>query len=49
MARESMRQLCDNVCGRRRNQEKIGAIGERDVTRMPVLFLIVKAGRDRIF
>jgi len=46
---QTVRQLGDDVRGRGRNEEKVRAVGEIDVTGSPVFFLIVEARRHRIF
>ena len=48
MTGETVREFGDHVRGRGRDQQKIRAIGELDVTRPPVFFFVVETGRDRI-
>src|SRR5205085_11521546 len=49
MTGQTMRELCDDVCGGRRDQEQVCAIRESDVTGTPALFFVVEGGRHRIF
>ena len=48
MTRQTVREFGDDVRGGRRDQEKVRAIGEINVTGPPVFFFIVEAGRYRI-
>ncbi len=49
MARQTVRQLSDDVRCRRRNQKKVGAIRQFNVTRPPIFFFIEEARHHRIF
>ena len=49
MISQSMRELSDDVCRRRRNQKKVGAISQFDVPGSPIFFLVEKTRHHRIF
>ena len=49
MTGETVREFGDDVRGRRRDEQKIGAIRERDVPGMPAFLFVVETGGHRIF
>ena len=48
MTRQSVREFSDDVRGRGRDEEKVGAIGQFDMSRPPVFLFIKEARRDGI-
>ena len=48
MTREAVREFRDDVRGRRRDEQKIGAICQLDVTGPPVFLFVIETRRHRI-